>query len=203
MGATALKEQPKAAPAAQRRAAVVMYAELRNFTRMSEVLDPSKVLALVSEFFALGAKAVGAHKGRVMSIHNDSLLAMFGSAAEALQAAQDMQREFAPVGDRWQTEYGLPAAVSHGIHMGETVFGMAGPAGAQQFVVFGDSVSIAERLVHRARAGEIVMSSDAVKAIGKPPGEVGAEMLPALEIGNKRPALAIYGVVLETRLDIT
>jgi adenylate cyclase len=209
MGATALKEQAKA-PAAQRRPAVMLYAELRNFTRMSEVLDPSKVLALVSEFFALTAKAIGAHKGRVLSIHNDSLLAMFGfgteapeAAGRALRAAQDMQRDFAPLGERWQTEYGLPAAVAHGIHLGDTVFGMAGPAGAQQFVAFGDSVSIAERLVHRARAGEIVLSSDAMKAIGKPPAEVSAQMLPALEIGNKRPALAIYGVVLETRLDFT
>src|SRR5688572_14699972 len=98
MGATALKEQK--APAAQRLAAVMLYAELRNFTRMSEVLDPAKVLALASEFFAIAAKSVSGHKGRVLSIHNDSLLGMFGNAGEALQAAQDMQRDFAPVGER-------------------------------------------------------------------------------------------------------
>jgi adenylate cyclase len=184
----------------ERRKAVMMYAELRNFTRMSEVLEPARVLALASEFFALSAKSIGAHKGRVLSIHNDSLLGMFGSAAEALKAAQDMQREFAPVGERWKSEYGLPAAVAHGVHMGETVFGMAGPQGAQQFVAFGDSVSVAERLVHRARSGEIILSGDAYKAVG---GGVQANELPALEIGGRRPAIKIYGVVLETRLDFT
>ena len=185
---------------AERRAVVLMYAELRNFTRMSEVLDPAKVLSLASDFFALAAKAVTAHKGRALSIHNDALLGIFGNAFEALKAAQDMQREFAPVGERWQSEYGLPAAVAHGIHMGETVFGMAGPQGAQQFVAFGDPVSIAERLVHRARSGEIILSAEAHKAMG---GGVDAQELPPLEIGGRRPPVRIYGVVLETRLDFT
>jgi adenylate cyclase len=198
MGATALKEQ--AAPAAQRRAAVLLYAELRNFTRMSEILEPGKVLALASEFFALAARAVGTHKGRVLATHNDLLLGAFGNAGEALKAAQDMQRDFAPVGERWKNEYGLPAAVAHGIHAGETVFGMAGPQGAQQFVAFGDAVSMAQRLAHRARAGEIILSGEAMKLMG---AGVEAQELPALEIGGRRPPLRIYGVVLETRLDFT
>ncbi|HYG55063.1 MAG TPA: adenylate/guanylate cyclase domain-containing protein [Burkholderiales bacterium] len=198
MAATALKEQK--APAAQRRPAVLLYAELRNFTRMSEVLEPAKVLALASEFFAFAARSVAAHQGRMLSMNNDALLAAFGGAGKALEAAQEMQREFAPIGERWQNEYGLPAAVAHGIHAGETVFGMAGPQGAEQFVAFGDSVSVAERLVHRARAGEIILSSDAYKALG---GGVDAQELPPLEIGNRRPALRIFGVVLETRLDFT
>ena len=177
-----------------------MYAELRNFTRLSEVLEPGKVLGLANEFFALAGKSIAAHKGRTLSIQNDSLLGMFGAAGDALDAASDMQREFAPLGERWKSEYGLPAAVAHGIHMGETVFGMAGPQGAQQFVAFGDTVSVAERLVHRARAGEIVLSGEVRKALG---AGADAMELPALEIGGKRPALKIFGVVLETRLDFT
>ena len=41
---------------------------------------------------------------------------------------------------------------------------MAGPVGSQQFVAFGDCVSVCERLVHRARAGEILLSLEFVKA---------------------------------------
>ena len=39
--------------APERRLAAVMYAEMRNFTRLSEVLQPDRVLALANEFFAL------------------------------------------------------------------------------------------------------------------------------------------------------
>ena len=192
----------------ERRAAALLYAELRNFTRMSEVLEAAKVLALANEFFTLAGRIVREQAGKVLSVQNDSLLAAFvaGPAAQfagnGVKAAQDLQREFAPIGERWQTEYGLPAAMSVGIHLGETVFGMAGPQGAQQYVAFGDPVSVTERLVHRARNGETVISLPVMKALGAAVQTLGVEELPPLELA-KRPPIPIYGMVLETRLDFT
>jgi adenylate cyclase len=194
----------------ERKTAALMYAELRNFTRLSEALQPGKVLELANEFFALAARVVIAAAGDVVSVQNDSVLASFvqGKPAEfndaALKAARALRAEFGPIGERWEKEYGLAAAIGLGVHTGETVFGLAGPMGAQQFVAFGDCVSVAERLVHRARAGEIVLSVDVVKALGPAMvKDLGVQELPALELGGKRPALRIYGVVLETRLDFT
>ena len=186
----------------ERRGVGVVYAELRNFTRLSEVLQPAKVLELADEFFALAARLMQAQEGKVLAVHNDSVLAIFPAAADALVASQAVQREFAPVGERWQTEYGLPAAVALGVHLGNAVLGMAGPPGARQYVAFGDCVSIAERLVHRARAGEIVFSLDFFQAVGADPEELGAQPLPPLELA-RRPAIPIYGLLLETRLDFT
>jgi hypothetical protein len=57
--------------------------------------------------------------------------------------------------------------------------------------------------VHRARAGEIVLSEDVMKALGDAGKALGAEQLPSLELGGKRPALGIHALVLETRLDFT
>ena len=131
------------------------------------------------------------HGGKVLSVQNDSLLAAFAAGAPAQFAEQRAARRrrrcsasSAPLGERWQTEYGLPAAVALGVHLGETVFGMAGPQGAQQYVAFGDCVSIAERLVHRARAGEIVLSLDVMKALGAAVATLGAEELPPLELAQ-------------------
>jgi class 3 adenylate cyclase len=191
----------------QRRRAAILYAELRNFTRLSEVLEPAKVLQLANDFFTLAAKNVIAERGEVLSVQNDALLATFQvegreSTEWALKAAQAVQREFGALGEKWKTEYGLPAAVGLGVHLGEAVFGMAGPLGKQQFVALGDCVSIAERLVHRARNGEIVISLDVMKALGPAVQTLGAQELPPLELSN-RPPLPIYGLVLETRLDFT
>jgi adenylate cyclase len=193
----------------ERRAAAILYAELRNFTRLSEVLQPDKVLGLANEFFALVAKIVVENTGKVLAVHNDTLLAVFAAGdarqfcAAGLKAAQAVQGQFGAIGERWQQEYGLPAAVGLGLHTGEAVFGTAGPQHAQQFVALGDCISVAERLVHRARAGEIVLSVDLVKALGTPLSALGAEALPTLELGGKRPPLEIFGLVLETRLDFT
>jgi adenylate cyclase len=193
----------------ERRPAAILFTELRNFTRLSEVLQPETVLELVNEFFSLAARAIENNSGEVLSVHNDGLVSAFvdGEPSQfngaAIQTAQVIQTEFAPVGERWQKEYGLPAAASSGVHTGETLFGYAGPEGQQQFVGFGDSVSIAERLVHRARAGEIVISLDVMKALRAAVRTLGAKELPPLELGGKRPPLPIYGMILETRLDFT
>jgi class 3 adenylate cyclase len=192
----------------ERREAAILYAELRNFTRLSEVLPPDKVLELANDFFSLTAIAVTANSGKVLAVQNDTLLAAFAAkdrkefASRALTAAQDLQREFGALGAQWKDEYGLPAAAAAAAHLGEAVFGMAGPPGGQQFVAFGDCVSVCERLVHRARAGEIVMSLDFVKALGKGLEAIGAKELPPIEIPKRAP-VQIFGIALETRLDFT
>jgi class 3 adenylate cyclase len=193
---------------AERTHAVILDVELRNFTRMSEVLDPDRVLQLASAFFSLAGSAIKQQGGEVFYVENDSLVAAFrtGDAArcagQGLAAAQAMLGEFEPLGERWKTDFGFPATLAVGLHCGDTVFGMAGPHGGEQYVAFGDTVSITQRLVHRARAGEIVFSAEFAKLLGAAAAELGAQVLPPLELG-KRPALAIFGVLLETRLDFT
>ncbi|MGA7984107.1 MAG: adenylate/guanylate cyclase domain-containing protein [Burkholderiales bacterium] len=192
----------------ERSPAIVLFAELRNFTRMSEMLEPQKVLDLASGFFALVADAVEGSGGEVFGVRNDTLIAAFrggahpGQASQAVAAAQRIQREFGAIAESWQREYGLMTAVAMGLHLGDTVFGMAGPDGATQFVAFGDCVSIAERLLHRARAGEFVLSAAVMDALGGANSELGADELPPLQLA-RRESIEIYGVLLDTRLDFT
>lgn len=193
---------------AERVQAAILQVEVRNFTRMSEVLDPERVLQLASAFFSLAGAAAKQHGGEVLAVQNDSLVCGFRAGApapcctQALQAAQAMLNDFEPLGERWKTDFGFPATLAAGLHLGDTVFGMAGPQGGEQYVAFGDTVSITERLVHRARAGEIVFSAHFGKALGAAAAGLGAKALPPLELG-KRPPLPIFGVLLETRLDFT
>jgi adenylate cyclase len=194
---------------AERCQAVILQAELRNFTRLSEMLDAQRVLQLASSFFALAGAAVKAQGGELFSLQNDSLVAAFRDgkpaqlAARAIATAHAQLLDFGPLAERWSNDYGLPATLSVGLHLGDTIFGMAGPQSGEQYVAFGDSVSITERLVHRARAGEIVLSAQLAKALGGAAVKtLEAKPLPPLDLG-RRPALAIYGILLETRLDFT
>jgi len=106
-----------AAADAERRQAAILYAELRNFTRLSAVLPPEKVLELANDFFSFCAMAITANKGKVLSVQNDALVAAFAApqprefATRALKAARDLQREFGLLGEQWKTQYGLPARV--------------------------------------------------------------------------------------------
>ena len=59
----------------ERREAALLNAELRNFTRLSEMLPPDKVLELANEFFSLCAMTITGNAGKVLSVQNDMLVA--------------------------------------------------------------------------------------------------------------------------------
>jgi len=187
---------------------VILIAELRNFTRMSEMLEPDRVLGLVDQFFDCAAQALAQHDGHVMAVHNDSLVAAFRDAPPpdlalaAVRAAQGLFGKFDAMALAWERDYGLRTALSLGVHRGEAVYGQAGPAERREDVVFGDCVSIAERLVHRARAGELVLSDAIMAVLPVANLELDAEPLPPLEL-HSRPSMRIYGVLRDERLDFT
>lgn len=195
-------------PSAERVESVILIAEVRNFTRMSEMLEPARVLALADQFFACAARAMAANGGQTVAVHNDSLMAAFRDVAPAdlaraaVRAAQQLFNEFDAVVQAWEREYGLRTALALGMHRGEAVYGKAGPAAQRNAVVFGDCVSIAERLVHRARAGELVLSDAVMGVLSVAELELDAQPLPPLELHN-RPAMRIYGVLRNDRLDFT
>ncbi len=184
---------------------VILFAETSGFTRTSEMLQPSIVLARVSEFFALVREAVERHGGTVRNVLNDTLMASFAGeshAQHAMQAAQEIQRDFTVFEESWANEYGIRAAVAIGLHAGEAVIGIAdGPISGQPLII-GDSVSVADRLLHRARAGEMVMSKMFMDALAETGFALEAEELPALEIPRRAP-IRLFGVLRDSRLDFT
>jgi adenylate cyclase len=185
---------------------VILFVETRGFTRISEMLEPQVVIARLSEFFALATAAVEHHQGVVIDVVNDNLIAAFdgeNDAVRAVKTAQDIQRKFTVVEESWRQEYGIRAATSMGIHSGNAVIGLAtGGKNAGQRHIVGDAVSVAERLLHRARAGEFVMSKPVVDALAVSDFAIETEELPALLVSRRDP-VALYGVPLDTRLDFT
>ncbi|OGA25801.1 MAG: hypothetical protein A3I02_03725 [Betaproteobacteria bacterium RIFCSPLOWO2_02_FULL_67_26] len=197
---------PKSKVAAPERAPVViLFAETRGFTRTSAILPAPVVLARVSEFFALVRAAVERQGGAVRNVLNDTLMASFsgkGNAQLAVQAAQEIQRDFAAFEESWERQYGIRAAVAIGLHAGDAVIGAADGLTPGQPLVIGDSVSVAERLLHRARAGEFVMSKAVMDALAAAGFALETKALPPLEI-PRREALPLFGVLRDTRLDFT
>jgi adenylate cyclase len=211
MASTVASRQPESQhAAAERHSAAILFARLRNFTRLSDMLDPETVLHLVGEFFALATRITAANDGQVLAKHNDSLMAVFDAgtpaqeAQNAVGAAREIQVEFGMLAESWEQSYGLHTAVALGAHIGDTVFGFSGPEGDERFVAFGHTLTIAARLVHRARAGEFIMSDAVIAALA---GihfdfDFDAKPLPPLELPRRAP-IRLYGVLLDTRLDFT
>jgi class 3 adenylate cyclase len=195
-------------PATERRQAVLLGSELRGLARMSEALEPSLVILLANEFFGFASDIVAAHNGEAITSQHEMLLSAFtrGNAIQtsqqAVRAAQRIQADFPALAERWRNTYGLRSVVAQGLHMGEAVLGFAGPRGMAHRVAFGDSVSLAQAMVRRARAGEFVMSEAVMGALSVENLDLDAEPLPQLELPRRAP-IRIYGVLIAERLDFT
>ena len=190
----------------ERTPAVILFAEMRGFTGVSDMLDPAVVIARVGEFVSLVWKAVEANEGAVADILSDTLMATFtgqDDAQHAISAAEEIQTSFAALADQWHRDFGIRAAIAMGLHCGDAVVGFADKSPTpDQLFVFGDCVSIANRLLHRARAGEFVLSETLKDLAAEMGVTLEAEALPPLEIPRRDP-IRLYGVLRDTRLDFT
>ena len=184
---------------------VILFAETRGFTRTSAILQPEVVLERVSEFFAVVRAAVEREGGIVRDVLNDTLMASFAgktAAQGAVKAAQEIQNNFGQFEESWERDFGIKAAVAIGLHAGDTVIGTVPGKTSGQPLIIGDSVSIAERLLHRARAGEFLMSHFVMEALKASGYALEAQALPPLQIPRRDP-IVLYGVIRDTRLDFT
>ena len=82
--------------------AVIMFADLRGFTAISERLSPHEVVPLLNEYFSLLTEITFQHEGTVFHMAGDCLMVGFGvpfeqndSAQRAVRAAQEMLDRFA------------------------------------------------------------------------------------------------------------
>src|SRR5256884_1117107 len=190
----------------ERSPLVILFAEMRGFTGMSDMLDPAIVLARVGEFVSFMAKAVEAHEGAVVDILSDTVMATFtgqDDAQHAVEAAQDIQAGFATLAEAWQRDFGIRAAVSQGLHCGDAVIGFAKQSPTpEQLFVFGDCLGIANRPLPRARAGAFGLSGTLTARATEMGVVIEAEQLPPLEIPRRDP-IKLFGVLVDTRLDFT
>jgi len=191
--------------APERSPVVILFAEMRGFTRTSEILQPDVVFARASEFFALVQRTIERHDGNLRNLLNDTLMASFtdaGNAERAVLAAQEIQRDFPEFEESWERDYGIRAADAIGLHAGDAVIGASEAPLPEQMLVIGDSISVAERLLHRARAGEFVFSKTVMDALAATGFAIEAAKLPPLVIPRRDP-IELFGVLRDTRLDFT
>ncbi len=182
--------------------AVILFAETRGFTRTSSMLQAEVVLSQAAVFFEMVSTASERNGGTVHNVLNDTLMAFFvgpDRAHQAVQAAQEIQRGFDVIEESWTRDFGIRAAVAMGLHAGDAVIGIPGNA---PMMIIGDSISIATRLLHRARAGEFVISAPVMDALGDNRTALDAEPLPPLEIPRRDP-VQLFGVLRDARLDFT
>lgn len=143
----------------QRKWAVILFSDLRDFTPLSESLPPEQLIEVLNGYFAEMVAAIYEQNGMIDKFIGDALLAVFGllgqetngePAIRAVRAAQQMQKRLADYNARLATR-GITLRAGIGIHAGEVIAGYLGTVDRLEFTVIGHHVNLAARLEGRAR----------------------------------------------------
>jgi adenylate cyclase len=190
--------------------AVVLFADLRGFTSISEQLEASDVVPLLNEYFSLLTEITFRHEGTVFHMAGDGLMLGFGvpleqvdSAQRAVRAAREMLASFAELAHSWRDRYHVDAGLGIGINEGDVVAGNIGSSSYMSYTIIGDTVNIAARLCQRARAGEMLFSRTLKASLDQRGVDIGATALPPLQVRGRSHPIDIFCVPLETRLHVS
>jgi adenylate cyclase len=160
------------APGGVRRQVVVLFCDIRGFTRLAEDMPPDSLAALLSEYCSELADVIFAHGGTLDKFIGDAVLALWGApepqpdaADRALAAAREMRNAVAALDERWRAEGRHSIQVGIGMNAGEAFTGIIGSPRRLEYTAVGDVVNVAARLCDAAAPGEILVSGSFLMAL--------------------------------------
>ena len=187
-----------------RSEAVVLFADMRGFTRMSETQPADTVVALLNEFFEMLTAVTHEHEGTVFNMTGDGLLVGFNvpvpqpdASVRALRAACAMQYRFAAIAARWRERHAIDVALGIGISRGDVVVGNVGSAAYMAYTIIGDTVNVAARLVQRAAPNEILVAAPVLDAVAAQVPRGAFETLDPFQLKGRSQPLAVFRAVPE------
>ncbi|MCR4405450.1 MAG: tetratricopeptide repeat protein [Anaerolineae bacterium] len=149
----------------ERRDVTVLFADLCDYTALSEAFDPELVYGLLNAILDVLVKEVHRFEGVVNQFRGDGLMATFGiplthenDPERAVRAALNMQRALLELNREVEARLGVTVKVRIGINHGQVIAGSIGSEDRRDFTVIGSTVNLAARLENAADPGTILVS---------------------------------------------
>jgi adenylate cyclase len=131
----------------------VLFADLRDFTRMAEHKLPYDVVFLLNRYFRAMGTAIEATGGQLDKFIGDGVMALFGVGSrpsegcrQALAAARRMSESLRDLNQSLASDVADPLRIGIGIHAGPAIVGEMGHGRATSVTAVGDTVNTASRL---------------------------------------------------------
>ena len=159
----------------EERDMVILFADIRGFTTLSEKKLPYDVVFVLNRYFAAMGGAVEAAGGRVDKFIGDGVMALFGiggspeqAARHALGAARAMAEALREVNRALEQDLPDPLRIGIGIHGGPVIVGEMGYGTARSVTAIGDAVNTASRLegLTKTFGAQLVVSEPVVTRAG-------------------------------------
>jgi class 3 adenylate cyclase/ribosomal protein L40E len=151
----------------ERKLVTVLFADVVNYTAMSEKLDPEEVRQIVDGCFHILMGEIHKWEGTITQFTGDGLMAIFGApiahedhAQRACYAALSIQKALVEYGEKISKDHGLDFKMRIGLNSGLVVVGSIGDDLRMDYTAIGDTTNLAARVEQAARPGEIWMSHE-------------------------------------------
>ncbi len=179
----------------RRQQVTVLFADIRNFTAMSEALAPEAVVEVLNTYFTEMVDLVFAHQGALDKFVGDALMAVFGVPLEVAQApsqavacALAMHRRLQEMKAQGLTPI---AGMRIGINTGDAIVGNIGSDKRMDFTVIGDVVNVAARLQELAKdlEADTLVGENTFRAVE---GKFNLMAGPAVVLRGRQEPTAVY-----------
>jgi adenylate cyclase len=184
----------------RRTEVTVLITDIRNFTSISEQMDPWDVVELLNTYFPRLINVIFRHQGMVDKFIGDSILTVFGipmpredDALRAVRAALEMRRELDAINRERARKGQITIEIGIGITSGTVISGNIGSERRMDYTVIGDPVNLAARLegLTKEVRRRILVNERVQAAISK---EIPCEPLGLFTLKGKREKVAVYAV---------
>jgi adenylate cyclase len=135
------------------RMVTVMFCDLRNFTSMSELLQPQDVVLLLNGYFTAMTDVLFKYGATIDKYMGDSIMAFWGAPfaqadhmERAIKASFEMHKEILNVANLFHARNLPTPSIGIGINSGTVNVGNMGSSHRLNYTVIGDAVNLAFRL---------------------------------------------------------
>ena len=157
---------------------VVMFADLRSFTTLSETVSPDELLELLNRYLSMADEWIHRYNGRLDKFIGDCVMATW-SLSEAMEAAGphaderqveedilyraccaalEIVHACVPINEELEAKHNRSLRFGIGIHYGEAVMGNVGSENHMNLTAIGDTVNVASRLESIAPSGSVYIT---------------------------------------------
>ncbi|MHC4536122.1 MAG: adenylate/guanylate cyclase domain-containing protein, partial [Planctomycetota bacterium] len=192
----------------ERKLVTVFFADVANYTSMSEKLDPEEVHQIMDGCFKIIMDEIHKYEGTINQFTGDGVMALFGApvahedhAQRACYAALSVQKKMDEYGEKIKKDIGVDFKMRIGLNSGHVIVGSIGDDLRMDYSAVGDTTNLASRMENAAEAGSVLVSENTHKIVRsyfefEPIGEI--------EIKGKEKPQVTYKLIktgdVETRI---
>ena len=137
----------------EKRELTVLFSDVRNFTTISEAMEPRELTRMMNSFLTPLTRAVHENRGTIDKYMGDALMAFWGApvtnenhASDAVATALRMIRQIEELQGTFKQEGWQEIRVGIGINTGEMSVGNMGSEFRVAYTVMGDAVNLGSRI---------------------------------------------------------